>query len=230
MQRIFIPCDAAEQWKRYLADPGHWKTGYSAKSLAYCWQDACENRRGLPREIAESVDALEDLRDLEVLLAVPEHEVALPGGARASQTDLWFLGATRTGTISVAVEGKAKESFGTTVRDWLADADVKSGKPLRLKSIRDVLGLPGSTDLNSIRYQLLHRTASAVLEARRFRANAAMMLVHSFKGTQNFDQFREFTALFGQEIRSVGITQLKSSIDIPIYVGWIRGDSKWLAS
>ena len=30
------------------------------------------------------------------------------------------------------------------------------------------------------KYQLLHRTASAIIEAERFNANHALMLVHSF--------------------------------------------------
>ena len=41
MSKFFIPANNPEDWKLLLAEPGkHWKDGYSAKSLAYCWQGA----------------------------------------------------------------------------------------------------------------------------------------------------------------------------------------------
>jgi hypothetical protein len=228
VQRIYIPCDSAEQWKRYLAEASHWRTGYSARSLAYCWHDPVASERGLPSEVAVALDRVPQLQGLEVLFAIPEHEVALPGGSRASQTDLWFLGSVAHSTVSVAVEGKVKESFGPTVAEWLSTADSKSGKPKRLAALREILGISKTDDLGSIRYQLLHRTASAVLEARRFKTSAAVMLVHSFAGTKNFDQYREFTGLFGTEVRAASVVQLSVIETLPLYVGWIKGDPKWL--
>ena len=53
--------------------------------------------------------------------------------------------------------------------------------------------LPGN-----IRYQLLHRTASAVIEAKRFNATYALMVVHSFSQTADWlDDYKEFAYLFG---------------------------------
>jgi hypothetical protein len=35
MSKIFIPANKPEDWKSLLAEPDkHWKTGYSAKTLA----------------------------------------------------------------------------------------------------------------------------------------------------------------------------------------------------
>ena len=56
--------------------------------------------------------------DVEMLIGLPEHKVALPGGARASQTDLWVLARTNDDLISIAVEGKVRESFGPTLAEW----------------------------------------------------------------------------------------------------------------
>lgn len=38
--RFFIPARGPDDWKRLLAKDYHWRTGYSAKALAHCWQTA----------------------------------------------------------------------------------------------------------------------------------------------------------------------------------------------
>jgi hypothetical protein len=41
MEKIFVPAKSPEDWNLLLAEPNkHWKNGYSAKALAYCWQEA----------------------------------------------------------------------------------------------------------------------------------------------------------------------------------------------
>ena len=38
--KFFRPTNNPEEWRQLLAKPDkHWKTGYSAKTLAYCWQE-----------------------------------------------------------------------------------------------------------------------------------------------------------------------------------------------
>ena len=50
MSKILIPAQSPEDWKQFLAKPEkHWKTGFSARSLAYCWQEA----DGIPPDILE---------------------------------------------------------------------------------------------------------------------------------------------------------------------------------
>ena len=81
MPKFFAPADKPSDWQQLLADPiKHWKTAYSAKSIAYSWTEA----RGFPREVHAVLDASEAtcLRDLEFLIGIPEHEVSLPGGRR----------------------------------------------------------------------------------------------------------------------------------------------------
>jgi len=231
MQRLYTSCADAETWKQHLADPEkHWRTGYSAKTLAYCWQAAQAEERGLPREVADAADAVPGLKGLALLVGLPEHKVALPGGSRGSQTDLWFLGRTAEKTVSVAVEGKVKESFGPTVGEWIGgDSTELSGKPKRLDALRKILGIEEKTELGAFRYQLIHRTASAVLEAQRFHSKAALMLVHSFGGSTNFDDYREFTGLFGEQRGSRGIFKAGELGETEFYLGWVDGDHKWLA-
>ena len=88
MPRFFAPADEPEDWKRLLAKPDlHWKTGYSARSLAYSWTEA----GGFPKEVQTVFDEseIECLHDLEFLIGIQEHEVPLPGGHRPSQNDVF---------------------------------------------------------------------------------------------------------------------------------------------
>jgi len=48
MPKFFSPADHPHDWQKLLAKPDlHWKTGYSAKSLAYSWTEA----RGFPSKV-----------------------------------------------------------------------------------------------------------------------------------------------------------------------------------
>lgn len=59
------------------------------------------------------------------------------------------------------------------------------------------IGLSGELS-GSIRYQVLHRAASALIEAERFRADTALVMVHSFSSEDlGLPDFQAFTQLFG---------------------------------
>jgi hypothetical protein len=224
--RIYRPMTKPDDWQSLLAQPElQWKTGFSGRTLAHCWHDErCD--RGLPPELREAFDRVERLRGLEVLVALPEHKVPLPGGRRASQSDIWFLGRTQNELVSVAVEGKVNEDFGPLVSEWLGDADDRSGKGQRLAAIKEILGL-GELHVSAVRYQLLHRTASAILEARRFHAKVAVMLVHAFGKNSHFDQFAAFAEAVGGHAES-GLFSVSKPRDITLYLGWVEGDDRWM--
>ena len=135
------------------------------------------------------------LNELELLLAIPEYQVDLPGGKRPSQNDLFVLGRAKDGhLVSIMMEGKVAEPFGATLEIWLKDAS--EGKKKRLKFLCDTLGLSCEPPSHT-RYQLFHRTASAIIEAKRFNANYAMMIVHSFSPEHKcFADYQDFLSLF----------------------------------
>ena len=113
---ILIPSKSPEDWSAFLARPYlHWKRGYSATSLAYCWEEA----NGFPECVRKAFRASELplLRDTSVLLAIPEHKVPLPGGRTASQNDLFVLAKGDAELISITVEGKVSEPFGPLVSE-----------------------------------------------------------------------------------------------------------------
>ena len=219
-KRIFIPTDGPEDWKRFLADPDrHWKHGYSAFAIAARWEQGAESDAGLAPEVAAVLASRFETPVL--VLAVPEHKVALPGGVTPSRSDVWALVRSGRELISVAVEGKAEESFDVTVGEWLAHES--RGRATRLDYLVGLFGLEGK-DLAPIRYQFLHRLASAVLEAERCGAGHAVMLVHSFSRKRTgFDDYASFARLFGLEAEAGTLQTVVGEGPVGVYVGWADG-------
>lgn len=218
-----MPVTDAEQWAQFLADPvKHWRMGYSARTLAHSWQDA----EDFPVEVRGALETYDEFSGIDLLLAIPEHQVPLPGGSRPSQNDLWVLARASDNLVSIAVEGKVMEPFGPTVDEWIKTAS--SGKELRLNCLINQLGLQHPVP-RSIRYQLLHRTASAIIEAKRFRATHAVMLVHSFShADQWFDEFGAFAALFDSTAKPNQITAIGDRDGVFLHLCWVRGDPAYL--
>lgn len=221
MSRIYIPASSAEQWAQFLAEPvKHWRQGYSARTLAYSWQEA----GGFPSEVGSVLASA--FHSAELLLAFPEHKVPLPGGSRSSQNDIWVLARSEGQLISIAVEGKVSEPFGPTVQEWLAESS--PGKAERLAYLLSLLGLPAVPD--TTRYQLLHRTASAIIEAQRFNATHAVMLIHSFsQSSEWFQDYAAFVSLMGGSAAENSISSVGSRSGISLHLAWVRGNASYLS-
>ena len=223
MTKILIPASGPEDWKRFLADPEkQWKKGYSAKSLAYCWHEA----NGMPIEVKATLSQIPTLVGLKPIFIIPEHKVPLPGGGAASQNDIWVLGETDTGLVSITVEGKVSEPFGQTVGEWFRNPS--PGKKKRLKYLCNELGLKYPAP-EHIRYQLLHRAVSAIIEARRFKTTEAAMVVHSFSATNEwFDDYQAFIDLFGLSAGGNEATTVKIPCGMTLHFAWVHGRGKFI--
>lgn len=223
---FYIPTEGPASWQALLGDPDkHWKTGRSARTLAYCWESA----DGFPPEVAEVFNRSEEpgLHDLQFIAGFPEHKVPLPGGRRASQTDVFVLAHGQQGLVSIAVEGKVDEPFGDTVVNWLG-MDPSPGKQERLTFLCDLLGITVD-EVAPLRYQLLHRTASAIIEARRFSAGIAVMLVHSWAAnSEGFADYAAFVTALGGSPEAESVTSATTVDDL--YLGWVSGRPEWLTS
>jgi hypothetical protein len=224
MSRLLIPTLGPSDWRRLLANPStQWVRGKSAYETAVAWEAARTTPRGLPLQVVQILDAHEDLRGASLLLGIPEHRVYFPGGGHASQTDLWALLRKEAHLISLAVEGKSGESFDKTVGKWLTSAKPNSGKPNRLAFLRERLGL-SHVEVTSIRYQLLHRTASVLIEAERFTADLAVLLIQSFGGQHDaasFSDFQAFGRLFDLELNLGELSEAKVPGNPRLLLGWI---------
>ncbi len=225
MARILMFTSGPGDWQELLADKKkHWKTGYSAKTLAHCWEAV----EGFPPEVAGALQRTDDalLEGVTPVLAIPEFKVPLPGGVRASQNDLFVLARGAKGPVSIMVEGKVNESFGPTLAAWRSDAS--EGKEERLRFLLHTLGLK-EEPCGSVRYQLFHRAASAVITGEQFRAAAAIMLVHSFsKQHFGWTDYEAFAKLFGVDAKTGVVQRLGMNSTVPLFGVWVVGDFDFL--
>lgn len=210
-----------------LADPEkHRQLGYSARTLAHSW----EASEGFPTELAlpfaQTVEPL--LANLTPVLAIPEFKVPLPGGVRASQNDSFVLARSAAGPVSIMVEGKVSESFGPTLEQWRSEAS--PGKEERLSFLLRTLGL-STPPPGTVRYQLLHRVASAIITGEQYRAVAAVLLVHSFSQERvGWPDYQAFTRLFGVEAVVGSLQRLGTTSAVPLFGVWVVGNPAFLQS
>jgi hypothetical protein len=176
----------------------------------------------VPPEVARILSPV--VGSIEPLIIVPEHKTPLPGGRRESQSDVFLLARHATGTVACTIEGKVDEPFGPTVGQQMLSAS--AGQTERMSYLCDRLGLSGCPE--EIHYQLLHRTASALIEADRFDASEAAMIVHSFSPTRKwFGAFARFVALLGGGEAREGEPLVISRLSKPLILGWAAGDERF---
>jgi len=225
MSRIYVPTQDAEDWRQFLAGPDRqWRTGCSAKTLAYCWQEADDFPACVRKAFRNSSSAA--FQNIEPLLIIPEHKVSLPGGSAASQNDIFVLAKFADQLVAITVEGKVDEPFDRPVSEWFQNPS--PGKQKRLEFLCSELNLPVDGVMD-IPYQLLQRTVSATLLARQFQARIALMLVHSFSPRdKGFEEYAKFAALFGIRAAKDTVQHAQMFDNLVLYLGWARGDQKYL--
>jgi hypothetical protein len=223
MRRLFVPTAGPSDWRRLLADPQkQWRPEKSAFEAAVSWEAARQTARGLPTELAVALDTQPEFRDASLLLGLPEHQVELAGGGHASQTDFWALLAAPIGVVSTAVEAKAGEPFDKTVAEWLAGSSERSGKPARLDQLCSILSIEKAAAMDC-RYQLFHRCAAAILEAKRFRVNTALLLVQAFGDNgASFRDFAKWAKLLGVTARESALHHARTCDGTDLWIGWIN--------
>jgi hypothetical protein len=213
---IYVPSRSASDWKALLRDPDkQWVTAYSARTLAHCWEAA----RGVPPEHSA-------MDKIEPLLVVPERTVFLDNERAPSQNDVWVLASAAPDLVSIAIEGKVNEPFDVTLGEWKRKPS--GGRTKRLAFLAQKLGLTEPIP-DSIRYQLLHRAASAVIEAERFHAKHAVMIVHSFSKTDLwFADFVAFSELFGVHPNINQLITASTCEGANLHLAWVHGDERFL--
>lgn len=219
MSRILMPSSGPDSWQRLLAQPEtQWVTGYSARTLAYSWEAA----DGIPDEVSDILGPIFGFHEL--VIAIPEHKTELPGGRRKSQSDVFALVRHDTGLVTCTIEGKVDEPFGPIVAEWMKDAS--AGKRERIRYICDLLGLEDIPA--AVNYQLLHRTASALIEAERFHARDAAMIVHSFSPDRRwFEAYERFCDVLGCRAE-VGVPAVVTVPDGKrLLLGWASGEQRF---
>jgi len=217
--RVRIPPRRPEDWRTLLADPStQWRVGYSAYELAHAWQAA----DAFPPPVSAAL-ATAPFGALELIFALPEHKVRMPGRGGDSATDLFVLARGTDGDlVTLAVEGKVGESFDKPVGEWLADPrGDRANRQDRLAGLAELLGLE-VVRLNDTSYQLLHRTAAALLEADRLNGAHAVLLVHSFSAKRaHLDEYRAFAHLLGASGEPDTVEPAGVRHGVELHVCWV---------
>jgi hypothetical protein len=223
---FFVPMATPQDVQKHLAHPSHWKEGRSAERLASVWFAA----KGIPKSVRNVLETCTSYGTLEVLVGAFEHTTRLDDFSRASQTDLLVVARSPQGAGSakiavIAVEGKVDESFDLPVNERRLRARKGSRWPERLEGLCRKLGL-SITAVDAIRYQLLHRSVAALIEAGRFGAKEAMLLVHSFARDNENDHFEDFVAF----ARLLGIKNAgKNRVSSACKIGGVNLRLAWVA-
>lgn len=201
----------------HLGKAIHWKEGRSAKSLADSWFKAND----LPAPVRAVLQETPEYQDATLVDAFLERCTSLEDArATPSQTDLLAVIGMRDGLAIMGVEAKVTESFGPFVHEWL---DGGEGKEQRLAKLCLLLSLDPQEVLG-LRYQLLHRTAAAMLEARRYRTPRAVMLVQSFCPTNTgFADFSSFVRAMGFPEPAIGrLSSSREVSEFDLRLGWVN--------
>jgi hypothetical protein len=189
-------------------------------TAAAAWECAAHR---LPTEISSLLNqaASSCLANLDLLAAIPEWQVSLPGGERNSATDILALCRNDLGLCVLAVEAKVLEDFGPRVAEKRQAAS--RGQLERLDFLHQLLKVERFTD--DVRYQLLHRTASAILTAQQFHARTAVMLVHAFSTPPDrIDDLQRFAQAMGACMVAPGVWHVPSFSAPALYLAWCEGD------
>ncbi|MFZ0421446.1 MAG: hypothetical protein WAL80_01080 [Xanthobacteraceae bacterium] len=192
----------------------HWKAGRSAYEAAYSWFMA----KDLPPRIRAILEGEPAFGGAVLDKAVFEKNTRLDHYGRDSQTDVLAYLNTDEGLAVIGVEAKVDESFGPLVREW---NDYGTGKLRRLVGLLNLLEFK-STPIDTLRYQLFHRTAATVIEARSIGARDAAMIVQSFDKKQTgFDDFIAFAEAFDTPVSMPGkLSAPKTLGEVTIRLGW----------
>lgn len=216
LTRIAVPLLRPEDVIPHLGKPSHWKQGRSAKAVSDSWFQAND----LPPRVRAVLDQSPELKGAELVDAWLERCTDL-GDRRgsATQTDLLAVLGIGDELAVMAVEAKVTESFGPLVSEWIGEGG--EGKEDRLQRLCALLGFERG-EVGDLRYQLFHRTAAAILEARRYRAKKAVLMVHSF--CDNATGLPDFLAFYERMgIKGVGRDLLGGPAQIAaigLWVGW----------
>jgi hypothetical protein len=199
MNRLCVETHGIGNWRERLAQPdSQWRRRFSAFETAVSWEKASSQPTGLPESINQLFQG-SVFGEATLLLAIAEHKVPLVGGAADSQCDVWALLSTASGRLSLAVEAKANEPFGEgnqSLQDWLVAGDSERShrnREDRWKHIAEHLPAAAAQAYSLVPYQLLHRCAAAVIEARRFGLPNAAFVVQAFNSpAESFEAYFRF--------------------------------------
>lgn len=174
---------SVEDWFCYappLKGEDQWKDGRSAKELAKAWF-----RNGtaqIPHEMFTLLESHPITRGAVVEYGMIEKETTLDdfrGSGR--KHDLVLSGTNAAKGLLIAIEAKTDEPFGKRIGDYRTSsvkANRRSRVPDRIRQLAEAIF--SHTEVEHLRYQLLHAVAGTLIEAQLQKAAHAVLIIHEF--------------------------------------------------
>jgi len=188
-------------------------------SLANHWQDAL----GFPVDVEQMFKSGGNtaINGAELLLSTPEYETQLPANGGPAFADLFVLAKSSHGLMTMVVESRVNEPFDSPFNALRWKQGNEIDDRTSLAGLSDILEITVS-DASSTRYQLLSRTASALIEAERYSATTAVMLVHSFSTEENlFEDYESFGAAMGVSVERGQLVDVGIRSGRRLLLGWL---------
>lgn len=161
----------------------HWKDYRSAKELAKAW--FTRSNPAPPEELSAYLQRSFPAGEITLTDAYPECIVTLDRfGGEQRNTDLLVFGTVGSQKLAISIEAKADEPFGDQfVGEYYDRRRTVPGSnlPARIDALsRAIFNADLNPKIRSLRYQLLHATAAALIAAQQHDADVAIFVVHEF--------------------------------------------------
>lgn len=177
-----------EDWTRPKRDY-QWKEGRSAMELAKSWF-----RNGIPAPPQELLDLLNShdrTKGIRFASGMPEKVTRLPEKGEGRNHDLALIGHTDEEQVTVCIEAKADEPFGSdSVLDYYNKAlkkrtnGIATRAPERIEALLAMID-PGVSVCESrwkdVRYQLLTALCGTILQTIEDGSSLGVLVIHEFR-------------------------------------------------
>lgn len=182
------PITRWEEWTRPKRDY-QWKEGRSAMELAKSWF-----RNGTPAPPQELLDLLNShdrTKEIRFASGSPEKVTRLPERGEGRNHDLALIGYTDAEQVTVCIEAKADEPFGSdSVLDYYNKAmkkrtsGISTRAPERIEALLAMVD-PGVSVYESrwkdIRYQLITALCGTILQTIEDASSLGVLVIHEFR-------------------------------------------------
>lgn len=226
-----------------LIPPRHYKAGFSAYEIAHSWKSSSKFFPDAINEVFRTCN-IPIFANLRPDYVVAEYPVFLDDTFHTpSKSDIFAFCSNFYGDrIVMAVEGKCLEPFGPRIQDWIVTSDfptarrqkmlfpesppIQPRKKRRLEFLNSLLPTKIAED-SCLRYQAVHRSASAIIEASKTSSIAAVVVIQAFRKSLDnyfdYSDWLDFLGLHGcRKNKIIGPVLLGRAKDIPTYFVYVQ--------